>query len=61
MPTMTRRAVIAILAAGGGLLGLGLGGGYLQRVIVDRFNGPGNAGDGGMMGRSVMGSATTGT
>ena len=58
---MTRRAAIGILAAGGGLLGLGLGGGYLLRFAIDWFNGSiGHAGDGGMMGGGMMGSATTG-
>jgi hypothetical protein len=51
---ITRRAVLGALMAGGGLLGLGLVGGYLLRDQL-RLSGPG----GGMMSGGMMGSATS--
>jgi hypothetical protein len=56
MPKITRRAAVGLLAAGGGLLGLGLGGGYLLRVAIDWFHESiGHAGDGSMMGGATSG------
>ena len=53
---ITRRALLAGVAVGGGLLGLGLIGGY---VLRDVFR-PGTPSDGGMMGSDgMMGSATS--
>ncbi|HTE84734.1 MAG TPA: hypothetical protein VK821_08365 [Dehalococcoidia bacterium] len=52
MATITRRAAIGLLAAGGALLGLGLTGGYLLRDALKSMAG------GGMMGTGMMGSAT---
>jgi hypothetical protein len=51
---ITRRAALGALVAGGGLLGLGLVGGYLLRDRL-RLSGPG----GGMMSGGMMGSATS--
>ncbi len=59
MTRLTRRTLVGALAAGGGLIGLGLAGGYLLRGAL-RLGGP-PAGD-GMMGPSgggMMGSATS--
>jgi len=52
MTGITRRAAIGLMAAGGGLLGLGLAGGYLLRDALKSL------GAGGMMGTGMMGSAT---
>jgi hypothetical protein len=51
---ITRRAALGALVAGGGLLGLGLVGGYLLRDTL-RLSGTG----GGMMSGGMMGSATS--
>jgi hypothetical protein len=51
MSGITRRAALGLLAAGG-LLGLGLAGGYLLRDALKSVAG------GGMMGSGMMGSAT---
>jgi hypothetical protein len=52
MTSITRRAAIGLLGAGGALLGLGLAGGYLLRDALKSIAG------GGMMGTGMMGSAT---
>src|SRR5437870_11229445 len=52
MTGITRCAEIALMAAGGGLLGLGLAGGYLLRDALESMGG------GEMMGSGMMGSAT---
>jgi hypothetical protein len=57
MATITRRAAIGLLAAGGALLGLGLTGGYLLRDALKSMAGGGMMGT-GMMGTGMMGSAT---
>ena len=57
MTRITRRAAISAVLAGGGLLGLGIAGGYLLREKL----GWGLPSDqGGMMGAGMMGSATAG-
>ena len=52
MTSITRRAAIGVLAAGGALLGLGVAGGYLLRDTLK------SVGSGGMMGPGMMGGAT---
>src|SRR5438128_9551183 len=52
MSTITRRAAIGLMAAGGALLGLGAAGGFFSRDVL-RFL-PGD----GMIGTGMMGSAT---
>ena len=56
MTAITRRSAVAFLLAGGGLVGLGLAGGYLLRGAM-RWGMP--SGQGGMMGGRMMGSATS--
>src|SRR5712691_9568398 len=51
MTRMTRRAAMGLLAAGGGLLGLGAAGFLLRDALKSLF-------DDGMMGTGMMGSAT---
>src|SRR5229473_369328 len=53
---ITRRAALGALVAGGGLLGLGLVGGYLLREMIRL---PGQSTGGGMMSGGMMGSATS--
>ncbi len=53
---ITRRAALRILLAGGGLLGLGLAGGYLLRGAL-RFGSYSNSD--GMMSGGMMGNATS--
>lgn len=52
MTGITRRAAIGLMAAGAGLLGLGVAGGYLLRDALKSLGG------GGMMGSGMMGGAT---
>src|SRR2546430_17460518 len=52
MRTITRRAAIGLIAAGGALLGLGAAGGFLLRDAMKSLSGD------GMMGTEMMGSAT---
>src|SRR5436305_757950 len=56
MSGITRRAALGLLVAGGGVLGLGLAGGYLVRAALQLRNG--SAGSGVMSG-GMMGSATS--
>ena len=56
MTRITRRAALGAVLAGGGLLGLGVAGGYLLRDAI-RSALPSNPG--GMMGSGMMGSATS--
>ncbi|MEP7104973.1 MAG: hypothetical protein ABI838_03900 [Chloroflexota bacterium] len=56
MTPITRRAAIGLVVAGGGLLGLGLAGGYLLRGAM-RLRMPSERS--GMMGAGMMGSATS--
>ena len=53
---ITRRTALGALAVGGGLLGLGLVGGYLLRATMRL---PGQSAGGAMMGSGMMGSATS--
>jgi len=56
---LTRRAAIGLLAAAGGVLGLGLAGGYFLRDFLRTFGfRGGQVAGGGMMG-GMMGSATS--
>ena len=55
---ITRRALLAGLAAGGSLLGLGLLGGYLLRDALRLGPSEGGMMGGGMMNGGMMGSAT---
>jgi hypothetical protein len=61
MRQLSRRAAIRVLAAGGGLLGAGLAGGYALRDLLSSAHSPGPAAgdpaDSGMQG-SMMGDAT---
>lgn len=57
MTRITRRAAIGVAVAGGGLLGLGLVGGYLLRGAI-RWGMPSDQAA-GMMGGGMMGSATS--
>ena len=52
MRTITRRAAIGLVAAGGALLGTGAAGGFLLRDALRSLSGD------GMMGTGMMGSAT---
>lgn len=56
MNKITRRATLGALLAGGGLLGLGLAGGYLLRDVVRSWMPPNQ---GGMLSGGMMGSATS--
>jgi len=56
MTRITRRAALGAVLAGGGLLGLGLAGGYLLRDVI-RSVLPSTPGE--MMGAGMMGSATS--
>ncbi len=52
MSTITRRAAIGLMAAGGALLGLGAAGGFFLRDVLRSLSGD------GMMGTGMMGGAT---
>lgn len=56
MNRISRRATLSALLAGGGLLGLGLAGGYLLRDVMKSVM---PAKEGGMMSGGMMGSATS--
>ena len=59
MKRMTRREAICVMAAGSGVLGVGLAGGYFLRDLVRTAKRQlGESGDGSMMGGRMMGSAT---